>query len=812
MLNKETRLLGLAFALGIGCLSNLPAADSSSTPEVTPEMQTLMNRTVVGKEAVSTEGEALFREGSSLLYAGKFEQARDAFIKAQRLFEQFNSEEFRGRVLRCQQMIKQCYIGKAKEAMRIAEDRAQARDFEDAIKICEEAIKYCPEERVALEGKITLFRTRQNAARIREESSIDRLQPNHARDLYDIQVLLQQGRELRDKGEFTKALRKFQEVTLIDPYNLEAAQNMIAVNTTIGEIGQARFSPTRIKMNQEVDWKYVIPVTANSDGLPGDNLLIDGPVVQPEKEESALQKKLDSIIIPKIDFEDVTVASAVRNLRDQSRLHDPERLGVNIFLRQSNNALLIERSQSVDGQMGGMGGQPGFDMPPQDADMQPAVERRITMSASNRSLMQVIATLCNESKMRYRVETYAVVLAPEGVAMDDMETRIFPVEQSALSSIPGGGEDGNALRDFFIMNGDDVNFPIGSKIVYDTRISRLIVTNTAENLRRIGEVINEMLDQQEPMVQVMLKFIEISQTNLRELAFNYQVAINDRDGVDRSGRTVVMPANSNELLRYYRDTSGGSATARNPVQESTFSYIWENSDGTRISGSMFALNWADSADVLASPRVTTLPEQTAHIEMVIERFFPEDWETIDLKSSDSSSDDSVMSSSWRTVRADPQPNFESDPRKLGIVFDITPRVDRERRTITAPISFPIQTFSGWMMFDARSIDSEGDDDGEYFKMPIFDRREINTEITVYDGDTIVLGGVTSDVTDTIHDKIPVLGDLPLVGRLFQSRYSHAEKHNLLVFLTCKLVKPDGTPFFPQEERERGVPHFGQNYF
>lgn len=168
--------------------------------------------------------------------------------------------------------------------------------------------------------------------------------------------------------------------------------------------------------------------------------------------------------------------------------------------------------------------------------------------------------------------------------------------------------------------------------------------------------------------------------------------------------------------------------------------------------------------------MTTLPGQTAHIEMVTERFFPEDWETIDLKTSDNntSGETNTTSSSWRTLRADPQPQFESEPRKLGIVFDITPEVDRERRTITAPIVFPIQTFSDWMVFDARVSNSDSDsdsdsDDDEYFKMPIFDRREINTMITVYDGDTVVLGGVASDTTEVLFDKIPVLGDLPFIG-------------------------------------------------
>lgn len=815
MWNKDSRLLGLTVAFGIGYFVTAQAVEASSVPEVTPEMQSVINRYTVGKQAVETEGDSLFKEGSRLLIEKKFDQARDSFIKAQRLFEQFSSEEFSDRVTSCQRMIKQCYISKAKEAMILADERVQVRDFEEAVKLCEEAIKYCPEERAALEERITFYRKRQEAARMRDETAPDRLMPNRAREQYDIQVLLQQGRELADKGEYSKALRKFQEVLLIDPYHADALQNVLATNNKIEWIGKQRFAPMLRKMVTEVDWKYAIPITPDSDGVTGTDLLIDGPVKQVEKEESALQKKLDSIIIPRIDFEDVTVATAVKNLRDQSRLYDPERLGVNIFLRRSDNSALAAQPNAAGGEPGMPAANPGFAAPAEGAaGAVPADERRITLGGTNRSLMDVIVHLCKRANMRYRVEKYAVVLAPQDVALDDMETRIFPVEQSALASIPGGGDDRAALRNFFVENG--VDFPIGSKIVYDTRISRLIITNTAENLRAVSNVISEVLDQQEPMVQVMVKFIEISQSDLRELAFNYQVAINTNSTA--GGHTVVMPANSNELLRYYRDTGGDATlTTRDPVAESTFSYIWENSDGTRVTGSMFALNWADSADVLASPRVTTLPGQTAHIEMVTERFFPEDWETVDLKSSDSGSSDenSTTTSSWITLRADPQPKFESEPRKLGIVFDITPEVDRERRTITAPIVFPIQTFSGWMVFDARTTSTDGesnDDDDSYFKMPIFDRREINTMITVYDGDTVVLGGVAADTTSSILDKIPVLGDLPIVGRLFQSRYTEAEKRNLLVFLTCKLVKPDGTPFFPQEERNRGVPRFGQNYY
>ena len=131
--------------------------------------------------------------------------------------------------------------------------------------------------------------------------------------------------------------------------------------------------------------------------------------------------------------------------------------------------------------------------------------------------------------------------------------------------------------------------------------------------------------------------------------------------------------------------------------------------------------------------------------------------------------------------------------------------------INADINLPIVTLSGWMEYDARTIETDGSVDGEYYRMPIFDKRVIKTEVTVYDGETIVLGGVAQDTTSVVNDKIPILGDLPLVGRLFQSKYTESEKRNLLVFLTCRLVKPDGSAFFPEEDRSRGLPDFGRNH-
>ena len=101
-------------------------------------------------------------------------------------------------------------------------------------------------------------------------------------------------------------------------------------------------------------------------------------------------------------------------------------------------------------------------------------------------------------------------------------------------------------------------------------------------------------------------------------------------------------------------------------------------------------------------------------------------------------------------------------------------------------------------------------DGEFYKMPIFDDRKVNTEVMVRDGETVILAGVATDVTQIVNDKIPLLGDIPIIGRLFQSRYNESRKGNLLIFLSCRLVKSDGSAYNPAAaERRTGEASFGR---
>ncbi len=78
-------------------------------------------------------------------------------------------------------------------------------------------------------------------------------------------------------------------------------------------------------------------------------------------------------------------------------------------------------------------------------------------------------------------------------------------------------------------------------------------------------------------------------------------------------------------------------------------------------------------------------------------------------------------------------------------------------------------------------------------MPIFSRRYINSNPCIYDGYTIAIGGLIEDNVQKVEDKVPVFGDLPLIGRFFRSNAESHVRKNLMVFVTAEKIDPTGKP-------------------
>ena len=776
-------------------------------------------RHMTGAQEVVGKGEQLFIKANQFFVDGRFDEARDLYIQAKQAFVQYKSEGYQKKTDACDECIRQCYIEKAEAAMKVAESKLTEQDFDTAIKEYQEVKKYCPEYAAEADKMIALCEKRKAAAAYRASVGRDALLPERTSQEYQIQVLLRQGKELARVGDLTQAERKYKDILMIDPYNADALHNLRSINKRSIKIADVRYKDTHKKMIAELEWTWANQLSVES-AEAAENA-IDAPVAKEAAETGDLNAKLRSIILPRVDFDEITIPAALKYLQAESKRNDPERIGVNLFLRRppvlgAEEEAATQADPMMMSSMGGMmmdpmlaatnGGGMGAGMAGEmgdegDEGEEGQPEKMVSMSITKMSLYDVLQTLCKEMKLKMRVERYAVVLAPENVALDELQTKIFPLEKSVFSDFDPETEPAR-LKSFFQEFG--VSFPTGAKIVYDGHISRLIVTNTLDNLQQIDNVIAELQSESEPLVEISAKFIEVTQNDLKELGFDYTVSYNPGDtntDPGYSSHRLSFDDSASGLLRSYSTVSGEGTDD----QLVTLGGYMGGTDGFNYTVAVNALNQMDSNDALASPRITTLPDMKASIKMIREVPFADDYDDGEWDTSNTSDNQYTNVSTWTYIGPMPDANLD-DAEQLGIVLDVIPSVDKEQRTITLQMAPRVSSFIEWMNY---TYSDPTDNNVEVMRRPIIALRQIDTTVTVRDGETLVLGGVVEDTTEVLNDKIPILGDIPLIGRLFQSRFTSGKKRNLLIFMTCKLVKPDGTPFFPAERIERGIPRIGR---
>ena len=79
-------------------------------------------------------------------------------------------------------------------------------------------------------------------------------------------------------------------------------------------------------------------------------------------------------------------------------------------------------------------------------------------------------------------------------------------------------------------------------------------------------------------------------------------------------------------------------------------------------------------------------------------------------------------------------------------------------------------------------------------MPVFSSQRANTQLTVVDGATIVIGGLMRESVQNVEDKVPLLGDIPWIGRLFSSTARQPFSSAIVFFVQVELLDPTGRPY------------------
>jgi general secretion pathway protein D len=657
--------------------------------------------------------------------------------------------------------------------------------------------------------------------------------------------LIEHGKQLFEVRKFDEAEKEFENVLYHDKYNRDAMEFLARIAERKYAVHSLEQKYTRLKMMDQVadGWNFslgeerVLPPTG--PGTQETNI---------DPQEQALIAKLKKWIIPELSFEQASLDDIIDFLVQTSRDLDDEKVGINIIsMIAGGGGGAAAAPAAPAGDLGGFGDDLFNDFGVPDAPAGGGLNlggggssAPITLSLRRVSMMDALRFITEIASLHYRIDKNVVIIEKEGLVANVI-TRFYSVDPTLFSERvgvmsgggggggfgdgggfddggfgdfdAGGGGGGNAgmgdLRSLFINYG--VPFPQGTSISYEPVISQLIVAQTPANLEKFEEILSK-INIQPRQIEIEARFVEVLQTDLEEMGLNWRItdpvelAVKDGPGPVGSRERISLDAHPVGISRGVRYmTTLAESGVINPlagfVGESGATFAGDIMTlrgvltNPELQVTLHALDQKGNLDLLSAPRVTTINGVNAVIEIVREIIYPTEF---DVSENDIQVNRGGGGGGFDDAAAIPfiPPTvipgaFET--REVGVILNVTPTVSPDNYTINLTMLPEIAELVGWLQYGS----TIGLPDGSVFEVnmpqPLFASRNVTTSLIVWDGHTVVMGGLIREDLVTIEDKIPLLGDIPILGRLFTNKATKSEKRNLLIFVTARLVNPAGEP-------------------
>jgi len=226
-----------------------------------------------------------------------------------------------------------------------------------------------------------------------------------------------------------------------------------------------------------------------------------------------------------------------------------------------------------------------------------------------------------------------------------------------------------------------------------------------------------------------------------------------------------------------------------------------------------ALNQKKGIDLLSAPSVTTKSGQRAIVEVIREFRYPRTYTPPQVPSIGSTT---AVANSVVPVVVTPTTPQDWETRNTGVTLEVEPVVGEDATTIDLNLVPQVVEFEGFINYGSPinavgvataagiSVSTPVLLTQNVINQPVFSTRKVTTSVSVYDGQTVVLGGLMREDVQKVEDKTPIIGDIPLIGRAFRSNVEQHNKMNLVIFVTARVVTPAGLAFNPEEEEEEGL--------
>ena len=705
--------------------------------------------------------------------------------------------------------------------------------------------------------------------------------PQFRGNIEKVKQLFVEAQGFYDTGRFDFALKRCELILNIDHYNMAARAMEEKIARAKSDFDVVAYNHTRANAIEQTDKAWAVPVRRFN--VDPSILIVEQPNANLGN-TAKIQRKLERIIIPKLEFREATIREAVDFLKKKSIELDPDdpKTGVNIVLRLEGGANVVVPDAA--------GAPPVSAIPGLDAAPAPAVtaapasignpaDARITVSLSNIPMIEALKYVTGLANLKFKVEPYAVSVVPQSMNTEVVITKEWKVRPDLIPRNPTAGDGGGALaapafgaakgggagdatkgssgiadresaKNWLISNG--VQFNGQASAIYIVSSSRLIVRNTQDQLDLIDTIINSPGGGGGPkQVEIEAKFVEISQSNLKELSFDWLIGQANFPATKNvffgGGTTGTAPASSPANFPFI--APGGTPVGTNPVTSGNRTgnlAISANAIDALLFGvpgssavapaigalsGVFtdpqfqlvirALNQKKGVDLLSAPRVTTKSGQRATIEVIREFKYPTEFDPPQIPQNVGGSFTSSGiidpltgflsgGSSQGSFPVTPTTPTAFEVRNTGVTLEVEPVVGPDEYTIDLNLVPQVVEFEGFINYgspiqtsstNALGISTVNVITPNVINQPIFSTRKVTTSVSVYDGNTVVLGGLMREDVQKVEDKVPILGDLPIIGRLFRSSVDQHLKRNLVIFVSARLMKPDGDPVRFDEEKE-----------
>lgn len=268
--------------------------------------------------------------------------------------------------------------------------------------------------------------------------------------------------------------------------------------------------------------------------------------------------------------------------------------------------------------------------------------------------------------------------------------------------------------------------------------SNIIVTDTESQIKAITNFIDE-IDRITPQILVEARVYDITSRDKFDLGVEWSAGRNTTyvDGVPFAGRTDPFV------------TGGFEGTTANTDTTAGLRFGWLN-DSINIDFLLKAQEENIDAKLLANPRILVLDNETALFDIVTEHPYVE-----------------------RTISGTTIQETVSF-KKVGVKLEVTPHLTREGM-LRLHIIPEFGVVVGQVQIESTDV-------------PIVDTRKVDTIALVGDGQTVVLGGMRKKDSSSQINKVPFLGDLPLLGALFRFEGEDTAITELVVFITPQIIE------------------------